>query len=267
MTAPDTDRWASGSAYDAYVGRWSRRVAREFMQWLAIPPGRHWADVGCGTGALTETILACCDPRSVVGVDPSTAFVEHARAAVTDDRARFAVGSADATGLDDAAVDVVVSGLVLNFVPDVSGALAEAWRVVAAGGTVGAYVWDYADGMQFMRRFWDAVVALDPPARELDEGLRFPITAPGPLAAAFAAAGLGAVEVRPIEIPTVFADFDDFWRPFLNGTGPGPAYVTSLPETARNALRDRLRASMATESDGSIHLVARAWAASGRRPD
>ncbi len=264
VTTGGTDRWSSGSGYESYVGRWSRLVAPEFLDWLAIPPRRRWLDVGCGTGALTEAILARCDPRSVVGVDPSEAFVAHARATVVDARASFVVGTAAMTGLDDGDVDCVVSGLVLNFVPDVGEALAEAQRVVSPGGVVGGYVWDYVEGMQLMRRFWDAAVALDPAAQASDEGVRFGIAAPGPLAAAFTAAGLEAVDVRPIEVPTVFADFDDFWRPFLGGTGTAPAYAASLTGPARNALRDRLRASVADEPDGSIRLVARAWAAQGR---
>ena len=118
-----------------------------------------------------------------------------------------------------------------------------------------------------MRRFWDAAVALDPAAQVLDEGVRFGSAALEPLAAAFTAAGLEAVEVRPIEVPTVFADFDDLWTPFLGGTGTAPAYAASLTEPARNALRDRLRASVVDEPDGSIRLVARAWAAQGRRSE
>ena len=149
--------------------------------------------MGCGTGALTGAILDRCAPRSVVGVDPSEAFVAHASAAVTDPRATFRVGDAGSTGLDDGAVDAVVSGLVLNFVPDLGAALDEAQRVARPGGTVAGYVWDYADGMELLRRFWDAAVALDPSAAGVDEGIRFPAAAPGPLAAAFTAAGFAGV--------------------------------------------------------------------------
>lgn len=266
MTTGVSDRWSSGSAYDAYVGRWSRLVAAEFIDWLAIARGRRWLDVGCGTGVLTDAILARCDPDSVVGVDPSESFIDHARGIVADVRASFALGTASSTGLDDGAVDVAVSGLVLNFVPDIGAALAEAQRAVSTGGTIAAYVWDYAAGMELIRRFWDAAIAIDPGARAFDEGARFPIAAPEPLAAAFTAAGLEAVEVRPIDVPTTFAGFDDLWQPFLSGTGPAPAYAASLTEPARNALRDRLRASIADDADGPIRLHARAWAVRGRRP-
>lgn len=266
MSTPTTDPWASGAAYEAYIGRWSRRVAPEFLAWLGIPPGQRWLDVGSGTGVLTAAILAASHPHSVVGIDPSEGFVGHARAAVVDARARFEVATAAETGLPDHAVDVVVAGLVLNFVPDASAALAEAGRVVRPGGLVAGYVWDYAEGMQLIRHFWEAAVVLDPKAAALEQGGRFPIAARDPLAAAFAAAGLEAVEVRSIEIPTVFSDFDDYWTPFLGGTGPAPTYLASLAGPARDDLRDRLRASLARDPDGSIRLSARAWAAKGRRP-
>jgi SAM-dependent methyltransferase len=264
VTAPGSDRWSSGSAYESYIGRWSRLVAPVFLDWLAIPPGRRWLDAGCGTGALTEAILARCQPSSVVGVDPSESFVAHARMTVVDARVTFEVGTAAETSLDDDDVDIVVSALVLNFVPDLNAALAEARRVLSPGGVVAGYVWDYAEGMQLLRRFWDSAVAVDPAARVMDEGARFEHAAPEPLAAAFAAAGLSAIDVRPIDISTVFVDFDDLWTPFLGGTGVGPAYVASLTEPARDALRDRLRASLDPEPDGSIRLMARAWAVRGQ---
>jgi trans-aconitate methyltransferase len=248
------------------VGRWSRTVAAEFIDWLAVPAGRRWVDVGCGTGVLTDAILARSQPRSVVGVDPSDGFLAHARAAVTDPRASFRAGTAAETGLADAGVDVAVAGLVLNFVPDVPAALGEAQRIVTPGGIVAGYVWDYAEGMQFIHAFWNAAVAVDAAAREFDEATRFPIAAHEPLAAAFVAAGLESVDVRPIEIPTVFADFDDLWQPFLGWTGAAPTYLASLAPGAREELREEYRSSIPAEPDGSIRLSARAWAVRGRRP-
>ena len=258
------DRWASGTAYEAYVGRWSALVAPVFIDWLGVPAGRRWVDVGCGTGMLTRAILERSSPAAVIGVDPSEAFVDRARAAVVDPRVGFRVATAAATGLRDGEVDALVSGLVLNFVPDAGEALREARRVVRAGGIVAGYVWDYAEGMQMMRRFWDAARALDPAAEALDEGPRFPLASPEPLARVFRDAGLEGVDVRAIEVPTVFRDFDDLWKPFLGGTGPGPAYVASLADEPRKALRDRLRGSLPEEPDGSIRLKARAWAVRGR---
>ena len=126
-----------------------------------------------------------------------------------------------------------------------------------------AYLWDYAEGMQMMRRFWDAAAALDPAAQEQDEGRRFPLCRPGPLRALFEEAGLRSVEVAAIEVPTVFRDFDDYWTPFLSGQAPAPGYCMSLNEDRRAALRERLRTSLPAEPDGRIRLTARAWAARG----
>ncbi|HCT76115.1 MAG TPA: SAM-dependent methyltransferase, partial [Micromonosporaceae bacterium] len=159
--------------------------------------------------------------------------------------------------------DAVVSGLALNFVPDPRRAAAEIARVAASGGVAAAYVWDYAEGMAMMRYFWEAATALDPAAAELDEGRRFPLCRPQPLSRLWADAGLDKVTTQALEVPTVFADFDDYWRPFLGGQGPAPGYAMSLTEEHRRALRDLLRARLPSNPDGSIPLIARAWAVRG----
>ena len=260
------DRSAGSDAYERYIGRWSRRVADQFVVWLEAPPGQRWLDVGCGTGALSQAILNRSAPASVTGVDPLEPFIARASAALTDPRASFSLGSAADTGLPDGAADVVVAGLVLNFVPDVGAALAEWRRVLAPGGVMGAYVWDYARGMGFIRRFWDAAVAVDPAAATLDQGSESGITAEGQLETVVRAAGFVAVEVRSIAIPTVFTDFDDLWLPFLGGTGGAPGSVATLDVAHRDAIRERLHRSVAAEPDGSIRLEARAWAVRARQP-
>lgn len=257
------DVWASGDAYEPYVGRWSRPVAREFLAWLALPREREWLDVGCGTGVLTQVILNSAAPRRVVGVDTSEGFVAYARHHVSDARASFQIGDAQALPVADSAFDGVVSGLVVNFVPDQAKAVAEMRRAVRAGGTVAIYLWDYAGEMQMMRRFWDAAVALNPAARDRDEGVRFPGCRPDPLEKLFTAAGLREVSVKAIDVPTVFKDFDDFWTPFLSGQAPAPGYCMSLSEENRSALRDKIKKSLSLQADGSIHMVARAWAVRG----
>jgi SAM-dependent methyltransferase len=258
--------WAVGEPYEAYVGRWSRRVAETFVRWLEVPAGGRWLDVGCGTGALARTVLAHADPEHVVGVDPSQGFLEYARAQVAGSRSTFRVGDARSLPFDDGSFDAVVSGLALNFVPEPARAVTELTRVAVSGGVVAAYVWDYAEGMAMMRRFWDAASALDATAADLDEGPRFPLCRPEPLRQLWADAGLDAVAVRAIEIPTVFADFDDYWTPFLGGQGPAAGYVKSLDNEHVRALRDLLRARLPVGADGSIPLSARAWAVRGVSP-
>lgn len=256
--------WRDGSSYDSYIGRWSRRVAERFVPWLQARRGSDWVDVGCGTGVLTRTILELENPATVVGVDPSPAFLTAAAGTVRDARARFLEGHAGELPLPVDSADVVVSGLVLNFVPDLRVALGELRRVTRAEGIVAGYVWDYAGEMQLLRLFWDAAVALDPGAAKLDEGVQFPICRPDALEHAFAAAGLGDVEVVSIDVPTHFDGFDDYWQPFLGGVGPAPTYAASLPESALASLRDRLDANVPREPDGTIELIARAWAVRGR---
>jgi SAM-dependent methyltransferase len=259
-------RWAVGAAYEPYVGRWSRLVAREFLAWLAVAGGARWLDVGCGTGALTQTVLTAADPAVVLGIDPSPGYVAYARSGVADRRARFAVADGRRLPVGDASVDAVVSGLVLNFVPDPGRAVREMARATRAGGLVAAYVWDYAGGMELIRCFWDAAAALDPSAVELDEGRRFGLCRPEPLAGVFQDAGLVEVRTRPIEVATRFRDFDDYWTPFLGGQGPAPGYATSLRAEQRGALREELRGRLPVAQDGGISLVARAWAVRGSRP-
>lgn len=259
------DVWASGDLYEPYVGRWSRLVAKEFLEWIAMPQGVEWLDVGCGTGALTQTISALSAPKSVIGIDGSPGYVEYAKERTDVSSVRFDVGDAQSLPLDDESRDAAVSGLVLNFVPEPAGAVGEMTRVVRPGGTVGGYVWDYAGKMELMRYFWDAAVALQPAARELDEGRRFPICHPTPLADLFEQAGLLDVESRPIDVPTVFRDFDDYWSPFLGGQGPAPSYAMSLTDERREALQERVRSALPIAGDGSISLIARAWAVRGRK--
>ena len=258
-------RWSDGGAYEAYVGRWSRLVAREFLAWLDVPAHADWLDVCCGTGALSQTILAQAAPAHVRGIDLSPDFIAFAQAHTADPRASFAVGDAQALPEPDAVCDVAVSGLALNFVPQPEKAASELARVVRPGGLVAVYVWDYSGSMHLMRYFWDAAVALDSAARPLDEGSRFPLCAPEPLSQLFTQAGLHQVETRAIDAPTVFRDFDDYWMPFLGGQGPASGYVMSLDERRRATLRDALRSRLPIANDGSIPLTARAWAVKGRR--
>ena len=258
------EAWERAHDYEAYVGRWSRAVAREFLRGLPVHEGREWLDVGCGTGALTQTIVEEAAPATVVGMDRSEEFVVNARRWVGD-RARFQIGDAQALPVASGGFDAVVSGLVLNFVPEPRRMLSEMTRATRAGGTVALYVWDYAGRMEIMRRFWDAAKAIDPAAAVLDEGIRFPICAPEPLAKLFRDAGLAGIVTFAIDIQTVFRDFDDFWSPFLGGQGPAPGYAASLPEQRRDQLRERIRSGMPVGPHGSIRLTARAWAARGTK--
>ncbi|NJC97895.1 MAG: class I SAM-dependent methyltransferase, partial [Anaerolineae bacterium] len=175
------DNWTNGDLYEDYMGRWSRYVAREFINWLSLSAGGEWLDVGCGTGALSQTVLDLAKPASIKGIDRSEGFVEFARERVGDERVRFEVEDAETITDANESFDAVVSGLVLNFIPNPERAFAGMTRVTRSGGVVAVYVWDYAEGMQFIRHFFEAAIALDPKAVEHDEGPRFPICRPDAL--------------------------------------------------------------------------------------
>ncbi|MBI4675126.1 MAG: methyltransferase domain-containing protein [Chloroflexi bacterium] len=262
---PQSEAWTRGDGYEPFIGRWSRLVAREFVKWLDVSAHKRWLDVGCGTGALTQTILDHANPSAVVGVDRSDGYVEYVREQLRDPRASFHVADAQDLTKERGAYEVVVSGLVLTFVAKPERMIEEMARACRLNGQVALYVWDYAGEMQLLRHFWDACIELDPAARELDEGVRFPLANAKNLWNLFLDANLNDVTTRAIDVPTHFHDFDDYWVPFLSGQGPAPGYAMSLSEEKRAALRERIRAKLPFRRDGAIDLMARAWAVKGTR--
>jgi SAM-dependent methyltransferase len=257
------DRWSTGASYEDFMGRWSRRLAPRFVSWLGIARGEHWLDVGCGTGSLTRAICTDADPASVVGCDPAGSFLEFAREQGGASRASFVQGGIGSLPRRPGGYGSVTSMLALNFFPDSQAAVSEMRSVAAAHATLSACVWDYGEGMELLRRFWDAAAAVDPAARALDEGNRFPLCRSDALTALFRGSGLADVRCEPIEIPTPFANFDDYWRPMLGGTGPAPSYVASLDPERRALLARKLAETLPREAGGTIALTARAWAVRG----
>jgi SAM-dependent methyltransferase len=254
-----SDTWERGNPYEQYIGRWSRQIAARFLSWIDCNAGLRWLDVGCGAGALCAAIVDHCAPILVAGIEPSAGFLKTARENLTGKMA-LSQSTATAIPLASSSVDVVVSGLVLNFLSDPHAALIEMARVTHQGGIIGAYVWDYAGKMEIIRLFWDIAIELDPDAAKLDEGTRFPQCNPESLQTLFAGTGLSEIKVAPIEMQAMFTSFNDYWQPFLGGQGPAPAYTMSLDDQARARLRDHLRKRLPMLPDGSISLNARAWA-------
>jgi SAM-dependent methyltransferase len=257
------DRWAAGSTYEQFMGRWSRRLAPRFVSWLRIPHEVHWLDVGCGTGALADAICSHGAPASVVGCDTAEPFIQFAREHSRDARVSFVVCGVGGLPPRRDGYGSVTSLFALNFFRDPGSAVHEMRSLAAPQGTVSACVWDYGGRMEFLRHFWDAAAALDPAARELDEGTRFPLCHPKALTELLHGSGLSDVRCEPLEIPTVFAGFDDYWEPFLGGTGPAPSYVASLDANRRALLARRLDATLPRGPGGAIALTAQAWAVRG----
>lgn len=175
------DQWAAPAAYEQYMGRWSQRLAPRFLQWLQAPPGVHWLDVGCGTGALSAAVCSEADPASVLGCDPSEPFIEYARAHVADPRAQFVVAEASDLPEREGGYDRITSLLALNFFPDPGEALRRMASLMSGPhAQVSACVWDYGEQTQMLDRFWHAAAAVDPRAHEHSEARRFPMCKPPP---------------------------------------------------------------------------------------
>lgn len=258
-----TDPWLSGNSYERFMGRWSILIAENFLDWLGISPARSWLDVGCGTGSLTKLILETQYPRAVISIDSSSDRISYAQQLITNPYVHFMVGLAQSLKVNSNSIDAVVSGLVLNFVPQPAVAISEMLRVTKPGGKIGIFLWDYADGMEMLRYFWDTAGELDLGAEEFDEGIRFPLCQEGQLELLVRKCGLKQVEATPIEVTTLFQNFDDYWMPFHADVCPAPSYNMSLNQKDRQKLADNLRESLPIDDNGSISLLARAWAVKG----
>jgi SAM-dependent methyltransferase len=257
------DKWDSGDPYEYFMGRWSKLMALEFLTWINLPHSLSWLDIGCGTGALSEMIYQHCKPSHLTCIDPSDEFLTQAKERL-DSQGEFIVGSATDIPREDNSIDVVVSGLALNFFPDLKSALTEMKRISKPGGIIAAYVWDYSDRMDFLRCFWDAAILIDPNSCNLDEGFRFSICNADNLKNSFQQAGLNEIEVTKLDIATLFKDFDDYWNPFLGGQGPAPSYLASLSESHQVKLKKEIYNKLPIQPDGSIKLLGRAIAIKGK---
>jgi SAM-dependent methyltransferase len=262
----NTDRWTSGSHYDQWMGRWSRLLAHEFLKWLNLPAGLRWLDVCCGSGVITEAVVASSVPASVVGVDVSVEQISFARQHRVHPNVTFETADAMALPFPDASFDIAICGLGLNYIPNPAKGLEEFCRVTRPEGTVAVYVWDYVHGARFLREFWDAATTIDPEAAAFDQALRFPICTEEGLRSIFEQAKLQDLNLTALDIVTRFISFDDYWEPLLTGQGSAPNYLATRDKKVQTAIRDRLRATLPANTQGVIELPARAWAIRGRRP-
>ena len=257
------DGWTAGSAYEDFMGRWSRELAPKFVGWLQIAADSHWLDVGCGTGAMTDAICKHANPASVIGCDPARPFIDYARDRQSGECASFVLAGFGSLPCRAGGFGSVTSCLALNFFPEPARSVVEMREITASGGTVSSSVWDYSGRMEFLRFFWDTASRINPNAAELDEGERFPICRADALTELFREAGLRAVRCDPIEMSTGFSSFDEYWGSFLGGSGPAPSYVASINDDHRKALVEELEKVLPIDPDGSIRLTARAWAVRG----
>lgn len=260
----NTRMFTEAENYERFMGRWSRRIAPQLIEFAGVEDGDRVLDVGAGTGALAFELLKNPSLVGVNGIDPSSNYIEHAAAQNDDPRATFEVGDAQSMRFTDEEFDRCLSLFVVNFIPDPAKAVGEMRRVTRSGGVVAAAVWDYAEGMEMLRVFWDEVVALDPSADPRDER-HMPFCGKDELIRLWEEVDLKDVEAVALTIDQRFESFDEYWAPFLLGTGPAGAYVASLDPDRKAALRDRLRRRLlAGGLDQAFVLRCRAWAVRGR---
>lgn len=266
MTASSTFLATDGEGYERTMGRWSRRLAGPFLEFVGADDAQHVIDIGCGTGHLAGAAAVRMPCADVLGVDLSAAYLAHARSLYPDPRIRFTVGDACTLDAAPASFDAVLSMLVLHFVPRTTDAIAEMRRVAKPGAMVASAVWDARGGFVANRMFFDTAAAIDPDAvaRRAKNYTR-PMTRPGELAAAWREAGLMDVEETQIVIRMDFASFDDYWSPYIGQEGPAAEYVRSLHPEKRERLETAVRSSyLDGEADGLRSYAAIAWAVRGR---
>ncbi len=257
---PEETPFSSAEAYDRHVGRYGRELARALIAAAGVQPGQRALDVGCGPGALTAELVALLDADQVTAIEPSEPFVEACRARLPG--VRVELGPAEALPFEDAAFDHALAQLVVNFMADAPAGVREMKRVTRPGGTVAAAVWDYAGEMTFLRRFWDAAVAVDPAAVDRDEGRCMSYCTPEELTGLWSTAGLGDVEVSPVVTTAAYQGFEDLWEPLERGVGPSGAYVASLPAERQAVVKQEFRRRLEV-ADAPFELTARAWIATG----
>lgn len=222
----------SADAYGRFMGRYSERLAGEFLGLLDPRPGQRALDVGCGPGAMTARLVERLGLEAVAAVDPSASFVSAVQARLPGVDVR--PGVVEHLPFGDREFDLAVAQLVVHFMSDPVAGLTEMARVTRPGGKVSACVWDHAGGGSPLSTFWRAVHDVDPGARD-EAGL--PGAREGHLADLFAAAGFRDVAPTVLTVAVDFETFDVWWEPFTLGVGPAGAYVAGLPEARREALR------------------------------
>jgi SAM-dependent methyltransferase len=258
--------FSQAQAYERFMGRWSRSLGVLLARFADVRDGDDVLDAGSGTGALTAGVASVAPSSRIVGIDTAEPYVTLAQSQQGSPRISFEVADVQSMRFDTASFDCALSLLAINFVPDPRKAVGEMKRVTRPGGTVAAAVWDYADGMQMLRSFWDEAIALTPGDAAKDER-NMPLCRCGQLAALWREEGLENVVEEGLTIDTRFSSFDDYWSPFLEKQGPAGAYVASLPQDVRNSLERRLRRRFLGDSpDKPLEMHARAWAVRGTVP-
>jgi ubiquinone/menaquinone biosynthesis C-methylase UbiE len=247
--------FADATAYESFMGRWSRAVAPHFLRWMKPARGAKWLDVGCGTGILAEALLHLCEPASVSGIDSAAPQIEHASHTLQDARVEFRQADAMRMPFPDHSFECTVSALVLNFIAEPSCAVAEMRRVTAAGGTVAAYVWDFERELSPSGPFRQAMRASGAEVPAIPGTAQSTITA---LRSLFARAGLQAVESATIEVTLAYSNFDAYWSAQTPSYAPTTRIINAMSDSERRRLKRVVQDALPVGALGKIEYTARA---------
>lgn len=255
-------KFNDGSAYEQYMGKWSKLVGDVFIQWLTPSSELKWLDVGCGNGAFTENIIASCSPSSVDGVDPSKEQIEFARSNLDSSLTKFIQGDAMELPYPDNSFDIAVMPLVIFFVPDPEKGVAEMARVVRAGGIVSAYAWDMMGGGFPYMKLIDEIRSM---------GIEIPVP-PNPNASRleimkdlWTHSRLTSIETKEITVQRTYSNFDEYWSIVLKGPSVG-GILSSMKSDESIFIKDRMSKLLPSDSNGRITFSARANAIKGKVP-
>ena len=255
----------NAAAYQQMMGRWSQRLAVSFLDFAAIGEADHVLDVGCGTGNLAFAVAQRSPRTRIVGVDPSPAFLDYAKAHAADPRVVFEQGDATSLAHADETFQATLALLVLNFVPQYETAAREMLRVTKPGGVVAAAAWDFAGGLTYTRILLDTAAALDPDAQAARAKIyTMPLTRFGELGKLWRKVGLRDVEEISLTIRMEFSSFADYWEPWLSGQGTVGPYAAGLKGEKKALVEHHVRlAYLAGGADGPRSFTATASAVRG----
>src|SRR5262245_14171378 len=257
-------RFEDGLTYERHMGVWSRLAGTVFIDWLALPSGLKWIDVGCGNGAFTELIVEKCAPNEVRGIDPSEAKIDFARKRPAAHAAKFDLADAMALPFPANTFDVATMALVIFFVPNPTRGVAEMTRVVRPDGMIAAYAWDILGGgftlepLRIVLREM-GFKPVDPPTVEASriEAMR----------ELWTGAGLKAVETREITVERTFENFEELWEITMSGSPSIRLTLAEMSPADIALFKTRVRARLPADATGRITYQSRANAVKGRVPE
>jgi ubiquinone/menaquinone biosynthesis C-methylase UbiE len=219
-------------------------------------------DLGCGPGALIGVLVDRLGAAGVSACDPSPSFAAACASRYPGIDVR--TGRAEAIPFEDSEFDVAMAQLVLHFVTEPETAARELRRVVRKGGVVAACVWDFEQGMEMLRAFWDAALLIDPSAP--DEAMTMRFGRAGEIADLLASSGFTEITETTLTVSSVYESFDELWSGFLAGIGPAGSFCVSFDEDRQAVLRQNLFERIG-EPVEEFELSATARSASGVAPD